>query len=428
MPEKVERKRLTEIGTTGLERQAGHVTEEFLTQLQGDRAVKVYTEMAENDPMIGAILFAVEMLIRGVTWHVDPVDSTMEAHRYAEFAESLLEDMSMSWEDTISEILSMLVYGWSYHEIVYKLRKGENKDPRLRSKFDDGYYGWRKLPIRSQKTLDRWEFDDSGGVQGMWQVALPDYQKRFIPIDKALLFRAESRRGNPEGKSVLRNAYRPWYFKKNFEEIEGIGIERDLAGMPVAWVPPELLSEDASSEEKMILESIKKIITNIRRDEQEGVVFPLAYDDNGNKMYDLQLMASAGTRQFDTESVIARYDQRISMTVMADFLLLGHEAVGSMALGVTKAQLFTSGLTAWLKVIASVFNRFALPKVFELNGFPKEMLPELRAGDIRLPDLGALSNYIQKLSATGMPLWPDEQLENHLRDMAGLPPVPPKEG
>lgn len=36
------------------------------------------------------------------------------------------------------------------------------------------------------------------------------------------------REKDPEGKSILRNAYRSWYFKKRIQEIEGIGIEATL--------------------------------------------------------------------------------------------------------------------------------------------------------------------------------------------------------
>jgi hypothetical protein len=35
-----------------------------------------------------------------------------------------MDDMSHTWDDMISEILTMLVYGWSWHEIVYKKRVG----------------------------------------------------------------------------------------------------------------------------------------------------------------------------------------------------------------------------------------------------------------------------------------------------------------
>ena len=55
---------LSEIGSTGLEHSGGRIHEEFLPQLRGRRAIQVFKEMRDNDPTVGAMLFAVEMLIR----------------------------------------------------------------------------------------------------------------------------------------------------------------------------------------------------------------------------------------------------------------------------------------------------------------------------------------------------------------------------
>lgn len=412
---------LIEIGRTGLMRFGGHVYEEFLPDLTGNRAIKVYKEMSENDPVVGAFLFAIDMLMRNVTWTVRPYSQSQEDLEAADFLRSCMEDMSMTWQDTISEILSMLTYGWSYHEIVYKIRGGDSRDPTRRSRFNDGRIGWRKLPIRAQESLWAWEFDEAGGVRAMVQQAPPDYELRTIPIEKSLLFRTRAHKGNPEGRSILRNAYRPWYFKKHIEEIEGIGIERDLAGLPVAWVPPKLLSPNASPAERALLEEIKRVIVNVRRDEQEGVIFPLMFDDAGNKVYDFSLLSTGGQRQFNTDAIVGRYDQRIAMTVMADFILLGHENVGSFALSSSKTNLFAVALGAWLQSIAGVFNRHAVPRLFELNGYRLSALPELEPGDIEVPDLQELGAYIQSLAGAGMPLFPDQALENYLRQVAGLP-------
>ncbi len=411
---------LSEVGLSGLPRMGGTVYEEFLPQLQGLKAVKVYREMSTNDPVVGAILFAVDMLLRQVSWRVEPASPEAADQEAAEFLESCLGDMSVTWEDTVSEILSMLVYGWSYHEIVYKRRLGDQRDPTKRSRYTDGRVGWRKIAGRSQDTLYQWEFDDHGGVQAMVQQAPPDYSLRRIPIEKGLLFRTRVHKGSPEGYSVLRNAYRPWYMKKRIEEIEAIGIERDLAGLPIAWVPPELLSQGATAEQKAMLEAIKKIVRNVRRDEQEGIVFPLAYRD-GEKVFDFGLLSTGGRRQFDTDAVVARYDQRIAMTILADFILLGHEKVGSLALSTSKTKLFTIACSAWLDSIAAVLNRHAVPRLFVLNGLDTERLPRLVPGEVDAPDLKELGEFVKNLAGTGMELFPDDKLENYLRQAAKLP-------
>lgn len=410
-----------ELGRTGLEEYGGYIYEEFLPQLQGTKGVKVYKEMADNDPIIGAIIFAIEMLIRQVDWTVEPTSTNKSDVEAADFLKSNMNDMSATWQDTITEILSMLTFGWSFHEIVYKRRTGPDDNPDKASKFTDGRIGWAKLPIRAQETLYQWIFTPNGQLQGMQQQPPPTFNIITIPIEKSLLFRTKVRKGNPEGRSILRNAYRPWYFKKNIEVIEGIGIERDLAGLPVAWVPPELLDPASSVADKAVLNEIKKIVRNIRRDEQEGIVFPMAYDENGNKAYDLQLLSTGGRRQFDTDKVVQRYDSRIAMTVLADFILLGHEKVGSFALSSDKTNLFSVALGAWLDSIMEVFNRKAVPQLFAINGFKTDGLPKLVHGDIESVPLSELGTFITQLAGAGFPLFPNEDLENHLLRVANLP-------
>jgi hypothetical protein len=362
-----------EVGTSGLVQYGGKVQEDFLRQLQGRKGVANYREMADNDPVVGAILHAVEMLMRTVTWSVDAADTDDEtALRYAEFVAECMQDMTQSWDDIISSILSFLTYGFSVHEIVYKRRNGEAGDAI--SKYADGLVGWKKLPIRGQSTIYEWDIDANGGINGLIQEqVLGETWGRnnvHIPIEKMLLFRTSTKYNNPRGRSVLRNAFLPWYFKTKIQEIEAIGIERDLAGLPVAMVPPQLLSDNATAAERSALDAIKQLVRNIKRDEQEGIVFPLAYDpDTGNLAYDLKLLSTGGRRQFDTNAIIQRYDQRIAMSILADFILLGHQATGTQALSVSKIQLFVDSLSAWLGAIAEVFNQHGITRLMRINGF-----------------------------------------------------------
>ena len=183
-----------EIGRTGQRRYGGNIYEEFLRELRGKRGIAVY-------------------------WNVEPGGDTAKDKEAAEFVKSCMDDMQDTWIDTISEILSFLTYGWSFHEIVYKRRMGHTRDKRTRSKYNDGLIGWKKLPIRAQETLYQWEYDNEDNLLGMTQNPPPDYGMFTIPMEKALLFRTKSRKNNPEGRSILRTAYRSWYFKRRIQEI-----------------------------------------------------------------------------------------------------------------------------------------------------------------------------------------------------------------
>lgn len=406
-----------EIGRIGQHRYSGILMEEFLPELQGIKGVEVYREMSDNDETVGAILFVIEMLMRQCTFSVEPGGNTEKDKEAAKFVESCMNDMQLSWTDTISEIVSFLTYGWSYHEIVYKRRMGKTKDRRTSSKYDDGLIGWRKLPLRSQDTLWEWVYeDDSDDVVAMTQAPPPDYGHLTIPIEKALHFRTKSRKDNPEGRSILRSAYRSWYFKKRIQEIEGIGMERDLAGFPVLYGPEGMDLWDTEDEDMMaVLASAQNIVTNIRRDQREGLVMP-----NGWK---LELLSAGNRRQFDTNQIIERYDKRIATTVIADFIMLGQDGVGSYALSSDKTRLFALAIGTYLDIICEVFNTQGIPRLIDINGDKFKGIteyPKMVHGDIEDANLENLGTFISQMITAGV-LVPDEKLEDFVRRAGNLP-------
>ena len=404
-----------ELGSSGLRRSGGTITEEFLAVLQGVKGFKVYREMRDNDPVIGAMLYAIDKVVTRLEWRVEGDDE-----RTATFVQECLDDMSDSWDATLQNILSMLVYGWSFHEIVYKIRRGLTDDPRTNSLYSDGRIGWRKWPVRAQETMQEWLIDERGGIQGMIQIDPSGGGLHRIPIEKALLFRTTTNRNNPEGYSLLRNAYRPWFYKRRIEEIEAVGIERDLAGLPMAYVPPEYLMNTASPAQKAVLQSITEIVQNVKRNEQEGIVFPSSYDEQGNRVFDLTLLSASGARQFDTGGVIQRYDQRIAMSLLSDFLLLGSDRVGSFALGTAKIDLWTLAVDSIAKSIAEVVNQFAIPRLLKLNAMRTDRMPQLTYGQVSSVELTEVADYVSKLVGVGA-IMPDSSLESHLRQLGDLP-------
>jgi len=388
----------TEIGKTGIKWSAGYVYEEFLPVLQGSRGIKIYREMRDNDPIVGACLFAVKQVLRESRWDVKPFDpEDADCKKDAEFLRECMTSMSHPWSDFVSNILSMLDYGWSWFEQVFKRQK-------------DGKIVWKKIAHRSQSSLEKWELDENGGIRGMWQRPAPDYRAIYLPIEKSLLFRSEPAGDNPEGRSILRNAYRPWYYKKAIEEIEGIGVERDLAGLPIL-VPPENL--DIQSDAPEVKDAIvwgKKLITNIRRDEQDGVFLPYGWK--------LELLSSPGKRQFDTTAIIDRYNREIAATVLAQFIMLGMQRTGSYALAKEQTNLFFLCLEGWADSIATTFNRYAVPTLFRLNGIHRPP-PYVVHTNLQRYNLKDLANYVSTL-ADKVGLVIDEDVHNYLKRYARL--------
>lgn len=412
---------MMEIGRTGLNAHSGIVSEEYLVQLRGAKGRRILQEMAENEPIIGGFILAFIEVIRRMDWHIeDPEDADGEESDAAIFLRECLDDMSEDWPTTLGSILTCLTYGWSFHEIIYKRRNGPHEKPSQNSKFTDGRIGWRKFAPRSQHSLMQWVMDEEGGVQGMKQTTV---QGTFtIPIEKALLFRIRPENNNPEGRPIIRSCYRPWYFKKYIEEMEAIGVERDLAGLPKITMDVKYFYESASDDEKATKAAMEAMARNIKRNEVEGIVFPVEYDKEGNKLIDIELMSTGGTRQQSTDDIISRNSQAMAMAVLADFLLLGHEKVGSKSLGVAKIDLWMLAVESVAKAIAAVINTHAIPRLLRLNGIDAENPPQLVYGAIDNTDLSVLGQFLKDATEAGV-LVPDRAIEDHIRTLADFPPV-----
>ena len=381
--------------------------------LRWPRAGDIYQEMADNDPVVGAILYLAEMLIRNAEWSTEAASDNPVDIEAAEFLYSCMHDMDTSWADTISEILSMLTYGFSFHEIIYKIRRGPHeRNSKFRSKYSDGKIGWRRMPIRSQATLHEWMFDNEGDIKAFVQQDPNTAKTVVIPLSKGLLFRTRVLRDNPEGKSLLRNAYRPWYFKKHIEEIEGIGIERDLAGFPVLNAPEGLdLWNDEDARLVKLRQNAEELIRNVRRDSEEGVLLPHGWE--------FKLLSSGSARQFDTNAIINRYDYRIAITMLSDLVLLGGEKTGSFAMAETKQSLLATALNAQIQNIADIFNKYAVPKLIHYNNFEGITdYPKIVPGNIESPSLKEIALLLRSM---GLDISGDMELMNHLRKISSLP-------
>lgn len=416
----------TTVGGTGLKQTAGYIHEEFLRELAGQRGMRKFREMAENDYVCGAFLFAIETLIRGVEWTVQPADDTSEAEDGATFAEEVFADMRTSFDAMLSEICTMFTYGHAPMEITWKRRTSAPDEMGLpQSKFDDGKIGVRSIALRGQETIINWDIDDEDGtILGLHQQPW-NRTSVYIPMAKLLLFRTSAVKNNPEGRSILRTAYRSWYFKNKIEEIEAIGVERDLAGLPVVRIPQQFMAPDATPDDKRIYEAYKQLVTRIRRDQQEGIVLPSTKDKEGEYLFTLELLSTGGSRSFDTNKVLTRYDRAVATAVLADFIFLGQQAVGSFALSSDKTALFAAAIQSFLNnSIAKNLNENLLPRLWHLNGLPVETMPKLVPADIEEASLTEVMAVIGGMAAAGAPMFPDRELENALRKRAGLPPAP----
>ena len=395
----------TELGMTGSAQVASHIYEDFLPQLRGRRGLAVYREMGDNDATIGSILFALEMLMRKVDWTVKPASEDLADQAAAQFLKENVAGLAHPFSDTIAQMTSAAQFGFSFHETVYRRR-------------DDGRVGWVKFGNRPQESLLRWVLDRYNEPAGFVQNT--DSDTVTIPVAKGVLFRIDT--STPSGRSLIRRAYRSWFFKKRDEEKLQIAIDRNLNGIPIARIPAEVLAAGSGDAR---YDMIKKIVTRTKRDEQSGIMFPSDRDPTGNLLYEFDLLAPNGTGNFaDTVGVIRMYAADIAGVILAQFINLGRDAVGSRALAEPQQDLFQIAIDAILDSMQDALNRQAVAPLFDLNpGLVAEgrPLPRLIHGDARDVDLNQTGDYLLKAAQAGFD-WPvdDESFRRQIMEQAGF--------
>lgn len=409
-------------GTTGLRRSARYVHDEWHPKLRGRRAIKTFREMRDNDAVCGSVYYSMDSFIRQAPQSIVAADDSPKAEMIKDHVDSCLTDMSMTMNEFLSDANTMIWAGFSLHGIDYKIRRGPDAPASfLRSKHNDGLVGWKKLPIRAQDTVWEWEFQDDGGIDGAYQQSSPHYKRTFLPIEDLLLFRTMSNKNSPEGRSIFRNSYRSWYFLKMIQELEAIGVERDMAGMLVFNMPVEFFAEDADDDDKATVEKFRKIAERMRRGEYESLMYPTSEDSEGKTGFDAKLLQSGGRRPIDTNEIIKRLESRIALSVLGEAVLLGMQGnVGSWSLASSKTHMFAVALRAVMEAQADVISRFAIPRLVKANGWSVELSPTFEFGDIESDDsmevVNALAAAVGAGLITGGPV-----LEEYLRIRMGLP-------
>ena len=390
-----------ELGVSGVKQWGGQIFEDILKDLQGVRRYKKLREFRENNEVAGALFFVIEQLIRKVDNRIVPFDETIpEDVILAEFiADILFEDMDESWNQHVVQAAdNFLSYGFAFHEICYKARGGDVDDPVQHSKFADNKIGVRRLALRPPETLFRWHMNNTGDVFAFEQMGPPDYITHIIPSEKAVHYIFRGGKSSPEGKPLLRSAYPSWVYLTGIKASEAIGISRQAEGIPIAWVPPSIITNE---EEAIKFEVFKNLVTNIGMNEQRGIVYPLAYDTNGHKQYDLTLLSSTGTNRLDFSSSIERYQHDIALTIVGQWIFFGLQRVGTQALAASMTDIFGYGVEAMLDEIQEAINVSLIPKILRLNGFSVDRMPKLKHGKVNKADLTSLGTLLQSLAGSG---------------------------
>ena len=249
--------------------------------------------------------------------------------------------------------------------------------------------------------------------------------KNYIPANKSIYYRTTSLNGDPSGRSILRNAYTSYEYLNNLQAIEAIAVERELAGIPVARIPAEYLSGDASIAQSGFVNNLQQILRDVKFNEQGYIILPSdTYPDkdgapSSTRLVDIELMASNGKRNIDINPIVSRYQRDIARSVLSEFLLLGTSG-GSYALSKSKTDLFLRALESYIQAIVDVLNKQLVERLWQLNGLNYDLMPTIEAGDVAPHDLREIASFLRNLNGAGIDVSSHPEVIKDLMDIADL--------
>lgn len=393
------------LGESGLRHLGGRVQEEYVAALKDWRRwARIVIEM-QDDTVIATLLDAIKLPLLAADFDVTPASESLVDRAAADFLFDNLGAMNrQTWRSHVTDQLECLDFGFAMGEIILEKRK-------------DGKLWLRNIEPRGQETLLRWEWDQDRVIT-YTQLIQDTGELIHLPIDKCVHTIFGGRKANPQGRALLRSLHRPWRFLRDLENMEGIGIERDVGGMPILKLPPPAGSGILSTGE---IDDLKKHLRALRMDEEMFMILPDGVEINAY---------GGGSKSYNISEVITRKQKEILMRFFAQFLMLGMDTVGTQALVKGSQDFFNLALTAVQQILIESWSQHLIPFLFRFNtrafsgmsDFPK--LTWNTPGKV---DIAAIMSAWQ--TGTGAQiLTPTREDEVHIRSIADFPDLPEGEG
>ena len=414
------------VSYNGLKVLSGQILEDCNMDLRWPHCMTTYKAMFK-DATISSALTLMEMNISKVKWKVKiPEGHEEELKEKARFLESCMTDMEHTWTDFIRTAATAHRFGFAPIEKVYRKRTRANG-----SRFKDGLYGIKELPLIAQDSISAWEWGEDGRkITGLWQWKnIPKGKKKgtvyehlvddkFIRKEKFMLFRVDPLKDSPIGTSVLNNVYIAWRFKTEYEHQEGLGVASDVRGQKVFYMPPNYMSESASQEEKDTYKYFQQTLALMHSGEQSGVILPMAYDE-GKKLFDFEVKSVLGSSTYDVSEIIARFRREIVTGLMYPSMIIGQDGSGSFALAESLEGISATVVESRLTTIRDILNQDLIPQLFALNGWDVDILPSFEFEDVSRSSLDEWSSAIQRIASNGL-IKLDAKTINKIHSRLGL--------
>lgn len=365
---------------------------EHVPELREKRGLRTFYDMSRSDGAVRGALRIIKTPIQGAEWYIEPASESAIDQNIAKFVENnLFDGLDTTWERFIEDCLRCIDYGFFSFEKVLGWDTSQGKIVIER------FAPLHPLDIQG------WNYDVFGKLQGVVMEPLngQDFSKDPVEIDynRMLMMVFEMEGGDLRGTSILRTAFKHWYYKDTLYKIDAIQKERHGIGVPVIVMPLGFSEED-----KNLANDLGR---NLRTNERAYITIP-----NNWEIY----FAKLEGQPVDPIPSIEHHDKKIYEAILASFM-------GSDEVSTESMDTFYKSTRYIAKCIASTINRWVIRDLVDMNFLRKGGYPKLcvrRMGEWE--DTRTMTFALRNLVGAKI-LTPDEPLENLIRAQMSIGPL-----
>ena len=414
------------VGAPGVSVFGGYIqSNEKNAALNGTTKYTTYSEILANTSIVAAGTRYFLNLAAKAEWQLEPSDHP-ESERLTELAETMLfEDPKTPWHRVVRRAAMFRFYGFSVQEWTARRR-------------EDGILTLHDVAPRAQFTIERWDINDDGSVNGMIQLNPQNQEELYIPRAKTMYIVDDTLNDSPEGLGLFRHLTEPADRLKQYLRLEGIGLEGDLRGVPIGRGPFTKMAEAEKAgtltrADRLALEApLRNFIGNQVKTAETGMILDsMTYeskDESGRAsnqpQWDVKLLQGGSTGLPDVANAIARLNQEMARVLGVESLLLGGDSAGSFALSQDKTSQFMLLIDATLKELAESVKDDLLKTLWQLNGWPEEAMPKIMIEEVKARDVEQIAVALRDMAASGAILAADDPVINDVRQLLGVSPQP----
>ena len=395
--------------------------------LIGTERYRTFSRIMANCAVAGAGVRYFLNLCAKAGWTFQPAEHA-RGEELAERAEkALTEDPETSWSRIVKRAAMFRFAGFSIQEWVAK-------------RADDGSITIADIAPRAQHTIERWDLDTYGKVLGVGQRSPQDGREYYIPRGKVVYLVDDVLHDSPQGFGLFRHITATARRLARYEQLEGVGYETDLRGVPVGYAPYAELERQVTEEglepdkAKAMVAPLEQFVSkHVKGNPELGLTLDSgvysSVDDaerpSGAKRFGLELLQGDGHGLVEIDKAIERLKREIAMVLGTESLMLGDGDAGSHALSKDKTQQLSLVVDATLKELARAFMKDLLEPLWELNGWPREAMPKLVPETVAFRDVAQIAEALRNVAAAGVDMHVEDEAIAEFFGLLGLTPPDP---